>query len=52
MYEPYVAALAQHLLMPLPAWRAGVEPHENWRTSAWGRPLGGASSRPVDPHDD
>jgi hypothetical protein len=27
---------AQHRLMPLPAWRAGAEPHENWRTSAWG----------------
>jgi hypothetical protein len=38
--------------MPLPAWRAGAEPHENWRTSAWGRPLGGVSSRSVDPHDD
>src|SRR2546428_11145814 len=52
MYEPYVPALAQHLLMPLPAWRAGVEPHENWRTTSWGRSLRGASSRPVDPHDD
>src|SRR3989454_4057089 len=54
MYEPYVAALAQHLLMPLPAWRGGAEPHENWRTSAWGRPLGGAQSRSrsVDPDDD
>src|SRR5947209_1074811 len=38
MYEPYVAALAKHLLMPLPAWRSGAEPHENWRTSARGRP--------------
>jgi hypothetical protein len=52
MYEPYVAALSKHLLMPLPAWRAGAEPHENWRTSAWGRQLGGATSRSVDPHDD
>ncbi|PYM35423.1 MAG: two pore domain potassium channel family protein [Candidatus Rokuibacteriota bacterium] len=54
MYEPYVAALAQHLLMPLPAWRGGAEPNENWRTSAWGRPLGGAQSRSrsVDPGDD
>ena len=52
MYEPYVAALAQHLLMPLPAWRASAELHENWRTSAWGRPRGGAPSRSVDRHDD
>jgi hypothetical protein len=52
MYEPYVAALARYLLMPLPAWRAGAEPHENWRTSAWGRRPGGAPSRSADPHDD
>src|SRR5205807_4101087 len=52
MYEPYVAALARYLLMPLPAWRAGAEPHENWRTSAWGRRPGGASGPSVDPHDD
>src|SRR2546425_729988 len=25
MYEPYGAALSQHLLMPLPAWRAGAD---------------------------
>jgi hypothetical protein len=49
MYEPYVAALAQHLLMPLPAWRGGAESHENWRTSAWGRPARGAQGRSVDP---
>jgi len=33
-------------------WRAGAEPHENWRTSAWGRRPGAAPSRSVDPHDD
>src|SRR5438309_963917 len=52
MYEPYVAALAQPLLMPLPAWRASAERHENWRTSAWGRLLGGAQSRSVHPDGD
>src|SRR2546429_440084 len=49
MYEPYVVALTRYLVMPLPAWRAGAEPHENWRTSAWGRPLGGAPRRAVHP---
>ena len=50
MYEPYVAALAQHLVMPLPSWRAGVTAHENWRTTAWG-----GSQLPragTDPHED
>ena len=37
MYEPFVATLSEHLLMPLPAWRAGAVAHENWRTSAWGQ---------------
>lgn len=36
MYEPFVAALSEYLLMPLPAWRAGVGMHENWRASPWG----------------
>jgi hypothetical protein len=36
MYEPYVAALSDYLVMPLPSWRAGGAPHENWRTTAWG----------------
>src|SRR2546422_1175791 len=36
MYEPFVTALSEYLLMPLPAWRAGAAAHENWRTSPWG----------------
>ena len=51
MYEPYVAALSRHLIMPLPPWRAGAASRENWRTTAWGNrgpgPRGG-----VDPHED
>ena len=35
MYEPYVAALAAHLLMPLPRWRAGDDGRHNWRATAW-----------------
>ena len=36
MYEPFVTRLSEHLLMPLPTWRAGAATHENWRTSPWG----------------
>ena len=36
MYEPFVTSLSNHLLMPLPTWRAGAATHENWRTSPWG----------------
>jgi hypothetical protein len=39
MYESYVAALSDYLVMPLPPWRAGGTPHENWRTTAWGTPV-------------
>jgi len=35
MYEPFVAALSEYLLMPLPAWRAGEGARENWRTGPW-----------------
>src|SRR3989442_415022 len=35
MYEPYVTALADHLVMPLPAWRAAGHGQHNWRASAW-----------------
>src|SRR5207244_10289871 len=34
MYEPFVAALSEYLLMPLPTWRAGADARENWRASA------------------
>jgi hypothetical protein len=37
MYEPYVTALSECSLMPLPAWRVGAAAHENWRASAWGQ---------------
>jgi len=34
MYEPFVAALSEYLLMPLPTWRADSDARENWRASA------------------
>lgn len=37
MYEPYVCALSDLLLMPLPPWIVGAEAIDNWKTSAWGR---------------
>jgi ABC-type multidrug transport system fused ATPase/permease subunit len=36
-YEPYVFALAGHLLMPLPPWILPQDAIDNWKTSAWGR---------------
>jgi hypothetical protein len=50
MYEPYVSALSEYLLMPLPDWR-GTSSRENWRTTAWGdtrAPLRDGA----DPHSD
>ena len=37
MYEPYVNALADWLMMPLPPWILPKEAIDNWKTSAWGR---------------
>jgi Ion channel len=37
MYEPYVVALADFLMMPLPPWILPANAVDNWKTSAWGR---------------
>jgi hypothetical protein len=37
MYEPYVSALSDRLMMPLSPWILGSEAIDNWKTSAWGR---------------
>jgi hypothetical protein len=37
MYEPYVVALSDYLLMSLPPWILPAEAIDNWKTSAWGR---------------
>lgn len=37
MYEPYVNALADHLMMPLPPWVIEKTHKDNWQTSAWER---------------
>jgi Ion channel len=37
MYEPYVFALSERLMMTLPPWILGPNAVDNWKTSAWGR---------------
>lgn len=36
-YEPYVAALSEYLLQPLPAWHHESRGRDNWQTTAWDR---------------
>jgi hypothetical protein len=35
MYEPYVSALAQRMLLDLPSWLPEGEVTDNWRSTAW-----------------
>ena len=35
MYEPYVGALSEYLLMTLPLWVATPSQKDNWQTTAW-----------------
>ncbi len=35
MYEPFVNALADHLLLDLPPWIAATRTVDDWQTSAW-----------------
>lgn len=39
MYEPYVVALSQQLLITLPPWTGPVRPKDNWQSSAWDKLL-------------
>jgi hypothetical protein len=48
MYEPYAEALAERLLMPLPAWSIAGEGGESWRTTAWSG-SGGETALGADP---
>jgi hypothetical protein len=56
MYEPFLAALAHHLLLTLPAVFADTPPVDNWQTSAWMRRTKGigtlATIEPGDDHSD
>jgi hypothetical protein len=35
MYEPFVSAMANYLLVSLPAWVVTGEVVDDWQTSAW-----------------
>ncbi|HVB73107.1 MAG TPA: potassium channel family protein, partial [Ktedonobacteraceae bacterium] len=35
MYEPFINALADHLLVDLPPWISSERPVDDWQTSAW-----------------
>jgi Ion channel len=35
MYEPYVNALSERLLMPLPSWLGALGARDNWQKSRW-----------------
>jgi hypothetical protein len=47
MYEPYVNALADYLLVTVPAWMPPAEAFDNWQTSAWGRISTGIAASPL-----
>jgi len=52
MYEPYAAALAGYLRLPVPAWYPASPPIDNWRTSAWERRSTGLPPSLFDSVDD
>ncbi|HUS18750.1 MAG TPA: hypothetical protein VMZ25_03795, partial [Terriglobales bacterium] len=37
MYEPFLMALSEFLVLPLPRWNVSGRDRDNWQTSAWGR---------------
>jgi hypothetical protein len=53
LYEPFVHALGEFLLIDLPPVNPEREPVDNWQTSAWMRRAAGIGELPaVDPRDD
>jgi hypothetical protein len=52
MYEPYVAALSDRLLMPVAGWAIEAKPTDNWRTSAWARISGEVAISPLSETDE
>ena len=38
LYEPYVAALSEYLLMDLPSWLPPEHVQDNWQSTAWQQP--------------
>ncbi len=37
MYEPYVSAMAGHLLIDLPPWQNATKAHDDWQAGPWDR---------------
>ena len=37
LYEPFIHAISQALLLPLPSWLPNHNLPDNWQTSAWDR---------------
>jgi hypothetical protein len=35
MYEPYVHALSEYLMLPLPSWLPEEGAQDDWRSTAW-----------------
>jgi len=35
MYEPYLTALSEHLMLPLPGWFRGSDRPDNWEAAPW-----------------
>jgi hypothetical protein len=52
MYEPYVNALAQRLLLTLPSWMPKERHSDNWQSSAWGKITRSISEEPSSVFDD
>ncbi len=38
LYEPYIEALSDYLMMPIPDWAPETQPPDNWESTAWERP--------------
>jgi Ion channel len=47
MYEPFVNAIGQYLLLPLPAVLSDKATVDNWQTSAWMRRVAGIGRLPL-----
>lgn len=52
MYEPYVFALAEHLMINLSTWMRVSNKVDNWRTSAWERSSSGLAPSLFDESED
>ena len=47
LYEPFVVALAEYFMVPLPAFEPATPPVDNWQKSAWMQQSPGLSGLPA-----